>query len=49
MALMILGHLCAEHWGEEAEDDEPAEEEDEMTTAEGMVLGLIQALGGLPS
>mgnify|MGYP007111699685 CR=1 FL=1 len=23
--------------------------EDEMTTAEGMVLGLIQALGGLPS
>ena len=24
-------------------------DEDEMTTAEGMVLGLIQALGGLPS
>jgi hypothetical protein len=25
------------------------DDEDEMTTAEGMVLGLIQALGGLPS
>ena len=50
MALMILGYLCAENWGDE--DDEPAEVtggEDEMTTAEGMVLGLIKALGGLPS
>lgn len=71
MALMVLGYMCAEAWGEEDEDDEPAEVcdtcggdvvdgicqycgrcvecEDEMTTAEGMVLGLIQALGGLPS
>ena len=22
MALMILGHLCAEHWGEEADEEE---------------------------
>ena len=66
MALMVLGYLCAENWGEEAEDDEPVCSEcggpvnangvcqhcgveDEMTTAEGMVLGLIKALGGLPS
>ena len=43
VALMILGVLYDEQYGEE--DDT----EDEMTTAEGMVLGLIQALGGLPS
>jgi len=24
MALMILGYMCAESWGEEDEDDEPA-------------------------
>ena len=72
MALMMLGFLAEEAWGEEDEDENAefcqscggqvvdsvcqfcgrcveCEDEDEMTTAEGMVLGLIQALGGLPS
>lgn len=44
MALMMLGHMCAETWGDEDEDDEPAEE-----TGEEMVLRLIAEMGGLPS
>ena len=46
MALMILGYMCAEAWGEEDEDedDEPAEE-----TGGEMVLRLITGMGGLPS
>ena len=44
MALMVLGYLCAEAWGEEDEDDEPAEE-----TGGEMVLRLIAGMGGLPS
>ena len=46
MALMILGYMCAEAWGEEDEDedDEPAEE-----TGGEMVLRLIAGMGGLPS
>ena len=46
MALMILGYMCAEAWGEEDEDedDEPAEE-----TGGEMVLRLIAGIGGLPS
>ena len=72
MALMILGYMCAEAWGEEDEDEDEefcqscggdvvdgvcqfcgrcveCDDEGEMPTAEGMVLGLIQAFGGLPS
>ena len=46
MALMILGYMCAEAWGEEDEDedDEPAEE-----SGGEMVLRLIAGMGGLPS
>ena len=44
MALMVLGYMCAEAWGEEDEDDEPAEE-----TGGEMVLRLIAGMGGLPS
>ena len=44
MALMILGYLCAENWGDEVEDDEPAEE-----TGGEMILRLIAEMGGLPS
>jgi hypothetical protein len=44
MALMVLGYLCAENWGDEVEDDEPAEE-----TGGEMVLRLIAGMGGLPS
>ena len=44
MALMILGYMCAEHWGDEDEDDEPAEE-----SGGEMVLRLIAGMGGLPS
>lgn len=44
MALMVLGYLCAEAWGEEDEDEEPAEE-----TGGEMVLRLIAGMGGLPS
>lgn len=67
VALMILGVLYEEQWGEDVPTcsmcggslDEHGVCEycgvvdgsavDEMTTAEGMVLGLIQALGGLPA
>ena len=44
MALMVLGYLCAEAWGDEGEDDEPAEE-----TGGEMVLRVIAGMGGLPS
>ena len=44
MALMVLGYLCAENWGDEVEDEEPAEE-----TGGEMVLRLIAEMGGLPS
>ena len=46
MALMVLGFMCAEAWGEEDEDedDEPAEE-----TGGEMVLRLVAEMGGLPS
>ena len=44
MALMVLGYMCAEAWGDEDEDDEPAEE-----TGGEMVLRLIAEMGGLPS
>ena len=68
MALMFLGYMMENAWGEEDEGEEVCDTcggdvvdgicqycgrcvecEDEVTTAEGMVLGLIQALGGLPS
>lgn len=42
-ALMAMGWLMAQHWGEE--EDEP--EEEEVSGAE-MVLALIEAMGGLP-
>ena len=44
MALMFLGFMMAEAWGEEDEDDELAEE-----TGGEMVLRLIAGMGGLPS
>ena len=61
MALMILGYMCAEHWGEEDEDedDEPVcgecgvcqhcGVEDDNLTGGGMVLRLISGMGCLPS
>ncbi|MBQ8241060.1 MAG: hypothetical protein IJZ38_09555 [Bacteroides sp.] len=44
MALMVLGYMCAEAWGDEVEDNEPAEE-----SGGEMVLRLIAGMGGLPS
>ena len=57
MALMILGYLCAEAWGEEDEDEdeEPAEEEDEVVCVGGQLMSafLAEVLAlppqGLPS
>ena len=49
-ALMMRGMLYLnDQVTAQAEEDECTECEDEQTTAEGMILGLIQALGGLPS
>ena len=51
MALMVLGYLCAEHWGEEDED----EEEDEVVCIGGQLMSafLAEVLAlppqGLPS
>ena len=39
MALMILGFMCAEAWGEDDEDEEPAEEEDNDYPTCGMCGG----------
>lgn len=39
MALMILGYLCAETWGEEDEDDEPIDP----------AVALIASLLGIPA
>ena len=50
MALMILGYLCAENWGDEVEDD--AEEECGSLIAfldEMVAQGKAVKLGGLPS
>ena len=44
MALMVLGYMSAEAWGDEVEDNEPAEE-----SGGEMVLRLIAGMGGLPS
>lgn len=55
MALMILGHLCAESWGE-ADEPAPVEEypqEQEMSLADFLddlvAQGKAVKLGGLPS
>lgn len=39
MALMVLGYLCAEAWGEEDEDEEPADP----------AVALISSLFGIPA
>jgi hypothetical protein len=48
MALMILGYMCAEHWGEEVEDDEP-----HIVPADGAIadpaVALISSLFGIPA
>ena len=44
MALMVLGFLIKEAWGEDAEPEEM-----ECLSAEDIVLEMIQAMGGLPS
>ena len=44
MALMILGHLCAEAWGDEVEDDEPAEE-----AVADPAVALVASLFGIPA
>lgn len=52
MALMVLGYMCAEAWGEE---DEPAEEEDEVVCVGGQLMSAFLAevlalpVEGLPS
>ena len=43
MALMILGYMCAEAWGEEDEDDEPAE------TPADPAVALLSAIFGIPA
>ena len=54
MALMFLGHMIAEAWGE-GEDDEPVEEEDEVVCVGGQLMSAFLAemlalpVEGLPS
>ncbi len=50
MALMILGYLCAENWGEEDEDEEEEEAGSLLDFLDDMVAqGKAIKLGGLPS
>ena len=50
MALMVLGYMCAEHWGEEAEDKEEEEAGSLLDFLDEMVAqGKAIKLGGLPS
>ena len=57
MALMVMGFLAKEAWGdveaEEAEceepDPDPIYKEMECLSAEDIVLKMLQAMGGLPS
>ena len=55
MALMILGYMCAEAWGDEDEDDESAEEEDEVVCVGGQLMSAFLAevlalpVEGMPS
>lgn len=44
MALMVLGYMCAEAWGEEDEDDESADEVDADPA-----VALIASLFGIPA
>ena len=44
MALMVLGYLCAENWGDENEDDEPADKVDADPA-----VALIASLFGIPA
>ena len=44
MALMVLGYMCAENWGDEDEDDEPADEVDADPA-----VALIASLFGIPA
>ena len=50
MALMVLGYLCAENWGDEVEDDEEEECGSLIAFLDEMVAqGKAVKLGGLPS
>ncbi len=50
MALMILGYMCAEAWGDEDEDDEEEETGSLIDFFDEMVAqGKAVKLGGLPS
>ena len=44
MALMVVGYLCAEAWGDEDEDDEPAEE-----AVADPAVALIASLFAIPA